>query len=338
MAGTDSVTSQHSKLAAYHSVRLFPKNRGANAYSLSGIAALCDLVVLSDNRLPLTHVKRQRNVKDPRTIFVSLRNATKALRHFVDDVLPTLQGRFVLLTGSEDVTLPRQTDQRWPSFDQETRDRLNMICRDPRLVHWFAENLDDDMGPRVSALPTGMVYPDGDPDFPPCHEPPALRSRPLNVLCGHRVRAGPQWETRRRVFETANTAWADFTTCLSEEVPEPEFLRLIEAHSFVLCVEGGGLDPSPKAWQCLIHGAIPIIRRTRAAQAYRDLPCVVLEDWNSQRLNIANLAAWKERLCDDFDLPAKRADVMSKLTLGQQWSRVEHALHGIPDTDARHGD
>lgn len=38
-------------------------------------------------------------------------------------------------------------------------------------------------------------------------------------------------------------------------------MRLMQSHAFVLCAEGGGVDPSPKAWQAILHGAIPIIRR-----------------------------------------------------------------------------
>ena len=34
------------------STRLFPKNAGASTYRLTGLAAMCDWVILSDNKVP----------------------------------------------------------------------------------------------------------------------------------------------------------------------------------------------------------------------------------------------------------------------------------------------
>jgi hypothetical protein len=99
----------------------------------------------------------------------------------------------------------------------------------------------------------------------------------------------------------------------------------VEAASFVLCVEGGGLDPSPKAWTALLHGAIPILRDTPVAAAYRALPVAVVPDWQAGALTPARLAAWKAALAPAFDDPARRARVLERLGLDYWWGRVEAA-------------
>ena len=42
-------------------------------------------------------------------------------------------------------------------------------------------------------------------------------------------------------------------------VSRREYLALVASVPFVACVHGGGLDPSPKAWEALLVGTIPII-------------------------------------------------------------------------------
>ena len=85
------------------------------------------------------------------------------------------------------------------------------------------------------------------------------------------------------------------------------------------------MDPSPKAWLSLLHGAIPIIRETPVAAAYRDLPVVVVPAWAPENLSLALLAAWKAELSADFDIVIRRDAVVQRLTLDYWWARVEAA-------------
>ena len=306
-----------------HSTRLFPKFRGAEAYRISGIAARCDWVVLSDTQ-PLHAVLCDRaGTRVPRHVFLSLREPFRALRFFAAEVLPLLAAPFVLVSGSEDATLPHQTDRRWRPFDATERAIIGDLLDDPRLIRWFAENLDAAAHPRLEALPAGMVWPDGPPDPPaPLPVPPPLGPRPLRVFCAHRHRDGPQWEPRRQVSALACGPWAGFTTHPGAEMPLDAFLAAVEAHSFVLCVEGGGLDPSPKAWTALLHGAIPIIRDSPVATAYRALPVAVVPAWEAGALTPERLSAWKRALQPEFDDFGRRSAVLHKLHLDHWWGRI----------------
>lgn len=307
-----------------HSTRLFPKDLGANQYKLTGIAARCDWVLLSDKTEPLTHLVKRRAGEEPRTIYLSFRWQRAALRVFVQTILPQIRHPFILVSGSEDVTIPNQIDRRMPAFSQQDRDDVNSILESPFLTAWVAENLDDDSHPKLHPLPLGLIHNDTPfiRELVTIPEAPPVSDRPLTALCGHRVRSGPQWDARRTVTELAKSDWSDWCDLLEDDVSEQTFSARIERHSFVICVEGGGLDPSPKAWLTLLHGAIPIIRKSALSKAYAHLPVVFVDDWSSNVITLEKLARWKEQYRPFFDQPGLRRSTLKRLSLDYWWSYV----------------
>lgn len=305
------------------STRLFPKGEGADAVRITGVAARCDWVIASDRRPPF--VTLHRRTAQPRTVFLSLRFPLHALRMLADELLPRIAGPFVVVSGSEDATVPHQVDRRWAPFDDEMRGAIARILAHPGLRRWHAENLDDGSDPRFSPLPLGRVFPDGDVQPLEPHAP-ATGTRPLRMLCSQRIRAGAQWDARRTVADLCRGPWRSWTTLLEEEVDEAGFIAEVRRHAFVLCVEGGGLDPSPKAWQAIEHGAIPIIRRTALAPAYGRLPVAMVPGWQADAIDAATLAGWRSRYAPAHDDPPRRADVVERLTLDYWWRRIEADL------------
>ena len=235
----------HMTASELHSVRLFPKNQGAHKYELTGIARRCDWVVLTDTQRPHTHVIRNCQAF-PKTVFLSMRAPFHALLFFCEQVLPAIETRFVLISGSEDVTLPRQIDQRWRQYGSDEIELIRSLLEDSRVAAWFAENLDT-RHPKFFPLPTGMVPP---PQPGSSFEimPSGRKLNGAQVLCAHRVRTGSQWDVRRQVTAVCRQLGEDLFTVVEPSVTVGEFVHLLRTHSFVLCVEGGGLDPSPKAW------------------------------------------------------------------------------------------
>ena len=319
------------------SLRLFPKGLGADAYVLTGIAARCDWAVLSDLEEPRVQLRRSNPTDAPASIFLSMRCPLEALRFFHAEILPRLSAPFVLISGSEDATLPVQIDSRWSPFWADTRRIIEEIATSRHLRHWFVENLDSKFSDRVSPLPSGMVFPDNEiPVAPSLSGVPLLGPRPLKVLCGHRVRAGKQWDLRNSVNALATGPWSDFTTNLTREVTERDFARMMSEHSFVICTEGGGVDPSPKAWQALQHGAIPIIRRSALWEAYRELPCVAIDDWTEQSLSRERLELWKAELQARFDDDDARAELAHRLSSDFWWQKITSSAQPIGrDADQR---
>lgn len=210
-----------------------------------------------------------------------------------------------------------------PQFEPRERELVLRILAHPCLQRWYAENLDESIHPKLSPIPLGLVFRDGYPDggivIP---HVPRLLGRPLRVFCAHRHREGPQWLLRRRVSDLAEGEWRTFSTVPASEMSETAFMAEVERHAFVLCAEGGGLDPSPKAWSALLYGAIPIIRNTALTPAYAHLPVVVVDDWRAGALSAVKLERWRESLLPWFDEPARRQEVLHRLSVDYWWQVI----------------
>lgn len=281
-------------------------------------------MVLSDSVSPFVHLHKNSDTDKPRHIFLSLRSPYEALGYFCDHILPVLNAPFVLVSGSEDVTIPNQLDKRFRRFNDYEQQIIQKILDNPHLIHWFAENLDDASHPKMSPLPLGILFKDGIPEtgvaIPTI---PPLASRPLKVLCAHRIRDDKQCDTRRYVSKLAKAHWSDFCTCLDHEVPEAEFVELLRKFAFVLCVEGGGIDPSPKAWQAIMFGAVPIILDSALKDAYVQLPVVFVSKWEGSCLNIEMLKKWHHIFSAFHDDPQQRKKVIERLGIDFWWSKIQ---------------
>ena len=309
------------------STRLFPKFQGADAYRLSGIAARCDWVVLSDRKEPFVASRLNTEVENVQTVFVSLRSHEVALEYFFSSVLPRLKRKFVLVTGSEDITLPNQTDKRWPSLPANLRERIVHLVEHPLLLHWFCENLDEQFHAKISPLPLGIVEPDVDKDMKVrASDWGGLATRAKRILCAHRVRDGEQWQLRKHVTELARTHWRSFVTILDEPVEEEEFYALLRTHAFVLCVEGGGLDPSPKAWQSLLNGAVPILRTTATTMGYDKLPVVKIAEWSKEALTLQKLEKWHDYYFHRGYMVNNKNQILTRLKLDYWWNLITEPI------------
>lgn len=260
----------------------------------------------------------------PRLIYVKA--VPECLDLFLQDYLPLLKAstRFVLITGDADTTLPQQVDLRFPDYlASGLHQRLLKLLEDSRLLHWYAENLDIPLV-GVTPIPLGCVNSDGHVIYQQTVSqaaPTAIRARPLKAFCAHHVREGPQWNTRKQVTGLAKDNWRDFVD-VHEQIPYNDFFSTLRTYPFVLCVGGGGLDPSPKAFTALLAGAIPIIERNPTTAAYSDLPVAYVDSWEAQSLDPARLQAWLDQLHPYFEDPARRRTVLEKMSMASWLLRI----------------
>jgi hypothetical protein len=316
------MTNRSQDLLNPHSTRLFPAKCGANGYRINGIAERCDWVILSDHRRPKIHFHQNIKTEQPRHIFLSMRYGYRAIHYFARMVLPQINSNFILITGSEDMTLPNQCDRRKRPFNKLERSYIEEILTHPKLIHWFCENLDDDSHPLMSPIPIGFIFKSG-PKAISIPDSPSLKQRPLRVLCAHRIRKGPQWEPRRQVTRLGLSDWSRWCTVIEDEISENEYMKLLREHRFVLCVEGGGVDPSPKAWHTLLNGAIPIIRSASLKRAYQELPVAFITDWQSQYISEEILQKWSDQLSPQFEDKSANGLLMKKLGIDFWWDKIK---------------
>jgi len=304
-----------------HSTRLFPNPSAPYGVHLGGVAERCHFFLNPANKQKPV-VQLRPCDEPPLVLFLCCHKLLDALQ-FIRKWSECVKRQFILVSGSSDATLPRQVDARYPSFGFAERRLISEIINCPNLLHWFAENLDEGGHPKLSPLPLGMVFPCGAPrDGSIVPSVPRLADRQPRVFCAHRHREGPQWLLRRRVSALAKGPWLDFCTEPDSELSKAEFMAEIEQYSFVICAEGGGLDPSPKAWSALLHGAIPIIHATALAPAYAHLPVAMIDEWRENALTRKKLAEWRDALLPWFDIPDKRQEVIRRLSSDYWWEII----------------
>lgn len=265
------------------STRLFPKHQGASAVVLTGLAARCDWVITSDTEPPQVELRRLCGLAAPRTIFLSLREPFAALEFFATVVLPELSAPFVLISGSEDITLPLQCDCRWRCFTAAEERWLLQIATHPLLRCWYVENLDWPFAAKVKPLPLGVLPPTAPGDqealLQPSSPPLPVQERELLVLCAHRHRQGPQWRERAELSKQLQALGHPWLIVVDEELAARQYVELLRRVSFVICAPGGGWDPCPKLWHALWHGAIPIVRSGALDPWLSAWPVWVVQAW-----------------------------------------------------------
>jgi len=310
-----------------HNVRLSPKHSQNEKYEFTGIAGLCDWQVIIDSQIAELHVigylLHRNEIIHPRTIFLCTKGGFGIFDYFLARVLPKIHKQFVLISGSADYTIPRQIDLRFPKSSLSQKITLECIRSDSNLIAWFAENLDS-YRPKMQFLPTGYTFDgSGAPISSVKTSDISIFEKNLKVFCGHRIRDGSQWDTRKKVSNLCKYEWSSLTTLIEKELSLDEYIANILDHPFILCVEGGGLDPSPKAWLAMAAGSIPIIRRSPLAEAYEQvLPVSVIEDWEPSLLTSSVLEQWLEKLRPWFQNDDGRMKIEYRLSIHYWWHRI----------------
>jgi hypothetical protein len=265
--------------------------------------------------------------KQPKLIFVKA--DISFLNTFYNKHLPLIDSstRYTLITGDSDATIPRQIDRRFAKHDETMIKMLKSIHDDPRLIGWHAQNLDA-AWPKQSPIPLGF-WEEGGTDLyrKVLQGSPrvGIREKQLKAFLAHRLRPRPQWLKRHVATQKALNEWKDHVDYFVE-VPPSDFFLKISRYSFVMCVGGGGLDPSPKAWTAMLAGAIPIIEVNKTTEAYRDLPVIFVESWETPNLNSEDMHQWREELAPYFEQADLRMRVLQQLSMGY-WIRHIRGNH-----------
>lgn len=209
--------------------------------------------------------------------------------------------RVSLLIAGCDRTFPNQVDLRiGPNSPEETRFAEALLSQSS-LSRISVENADI-QHPRVQPVPAGI--------WPQCSTNHGFRkvefasfpknwAKPL-AFCSHRVAEGPQHDERRKVYELAESGWSTFSTVVKTPMRHSAYLSELRNHPFTYCVKGGGLDLSPKAFEALLSGSIPIAKRSSVDGAYDGLPIYWVDDWVEHEIS--------EEKLRDFYLSLDRFD------------------------------
>ena len=118
---------------------------------------------------------------------------------------------------------------------------------------------------------------------------------------------------RGKLAEKANNEWNDFCDVLEYiapiksyiapskiegrikiDVSNPECYNVMKKYHFILSPAGAGED-THRTWEAIYTGCIPIVKSSQLNELYKELPIVVVDDWNLinkefllEQLNIIN--------------------------------------------------
>ncbi len=214
---------------------------------------------------------------------------TDWLPQFVTRVLPNLEAPIKLVSGSSDYT-PQHV------FPSETR----AILKSPLIISWWATN-NDIVHPKVHSLPYGLAHCSGIREegwerrvreallLALSKGRKKQEETKFKILCRWRDRPGND-AGADKVERPRAMSWArkniDLCDIVENEVPPMEHFRLTCTYDFVLCPNGNGIDPSPRAWEALILKSVPIIKSSTMNDAYSRLPCLIVDDWSDVTLEL----------------------------------------------------
>jgi hypothetical protein len=205
-----------------------------------------------------------------------------------------LSGYSSIFIGSFDMTFPIQVDKRSERNSKRALEIYNLLFENYH-GELFIENMDSEFF-NAKALSCGVT-----PSYLTLGYRVKLKNKTSEigkkaVLCAHRLRKGRQWSNRCLVTRRCVNDWKDCCEELKNEVSINDFRLLLTNYTFVLCVNGGGLEVAPKIYDAFLSGVYPIVQRSLATSYLFNYPVYFIDDWSSVNLDTKLLIEMENNL------------------------------------------
>lgn len=227
---------------------------------------------------------------------------TTQLPAFVQDVLPSIKGRFILITGCSDVSAP---------VAAVGMGTATTVLQDARLIAWFAQNCDL-VHEKVVPLPIGIDFHTLAIPNIQTHdwgEPQSVQQQEADLLslrCSHPpfadrpVKALMNFNTAGRGARAAAAeALAKVDGVVKvEKISRRELWRMYGDVSFIISPRGFGKD-CHRTWEALALGcAVVASYDAMMRPLYDDLPVIAVHEW--EEITSERLAQWKADLASQW--------------------------------------
>src|SRR5437588_6699849 len=304
-----------------------PTKFGVELLWNKGIAALCDRRIpdefpdgrtytpvgllagaMASSKLPnnlISDPQRYRNIRDGELVWVRV----SWLRSFVQQVLPLVSAKFVLVTGDSDSCVP-----------SELGDLARVILESPKVAHWYTQDFDGSVpSKRISPIPIGIDYHmlSERPIWGEDVSSPEQQEAVLNTVaaqlrpCKDRIpkvyvdfawQKGLGLRAYRRFRPLAGACLREGRRKIARKLrdnenifsqngplPRTELWRKRGEYAFVLSPHGTGLD-CHRTWEALALGHIVLVPASSLDPLYEGLPVVALKRWDE--ITTENLRKW----------------------------------------------
>ena len=292
---------------------------------LNGLALKCDWFIHETQIVNITSTDK------PKYIFISNFLGNITIPYFVNNILPNINHSIIIIIASEDYTFPKGDKDCRDNFYYDKQDIVYTLINSIYVKRIFVENLDT-IHPKLYPLPLGILeekkiyYNDLIIENT---KTPKITDREINVFCCHRNRQDTdsckQWNDRKIVTDLCLTKWSNFVT-YKDQIDVIEFKETLLKSKFCICVHGGGIDPSPRVWEALLCGSIPIIQRSTLDEAYSRFPIVYIDEWTEDCITEEKLVQWMEKYKTYYENIDKRNNVLNMLTLEYWWNIIKKSM------------
>lgn len=235
---------------------LFSEDRGSSAPLISG----------DTFRHHADHIFDETTVGfDPTKVkagdLIFVKTDWEYLDAFFTQYHPRIAYPYILLTHNSDHAAPGP---------------FSCYLNDPKLLAWFAQNMEGDTHPKLHPIPIGIAnrcWKHGSPQvFSSLISLAKNQTRPY--LCYMNF-APSTYKERFYVWDLfARQPWCT----VSKVKPLSSYLKDLSRSKFVLSPRGNGLD-CHRTWEALLMGAIPILRSSSLDPLFSDLPVLIVENW-----------------------------------------------------------
>lgn len=239
------------------------------------------------------------------------------LNYFSEQILPQIQGGFVLVSGDSDL----------PINNSSLGNTLQKLLGSPLVLAWHAQNRDIDH-PKLHTLPIGINLHNlwanplqwgGGFILPALQElqlrtiasnAPNFSDRQQKIFCNWHFSIDRA--DRRECLEKI-----DHSICYFQPEPKPmvDTWEMQAQYQFVLSPHGAGLD-CHRTWEALLLGCIPIVKAARINDLFDDLPVVIVNEW--QEINEYFLASAAQEI-------SQKTFKLEKLTTSYWNSKIKSA-------------
>lgn len=170
---------------------------------------------------------------------------------------------------------------------------------DPKIVVWFGQNVENYSHPKLIPIPIGIAnknWPHGNAEtFLSAIDSKDKIER--NILLYMNISLSSYPNERTKVYNLFKEKPFCF---VSSPKSHAAYLQDLLASKFVLSPRGNGID-CHRTWEALLMGAYPIVRTSSLDPLYKDLPVVIVEDWEEIDEEFLE-AKYKEMLLKKYDL------------------------------------
>lgn len=217
-----------------------------------------------------------------------------SVKQFITSTAPNLHAHFVLVSGDSDKSIPASVGGH---------DIAIPFLQNANLLHWYTTNCDSNPLPaKFTCLPLGLSANDNGLWHWKLYlqqaylhgwgliqgltqDPTDFRNSSDHVLLvAFSVRANPAERTPPYMLSCSSTGrLSHISHCFTDDVIDhvsnyTAYYQALSRARFAYSPHGMGLD-CHRTWEALYMGAYPIVKTSSLDQLYRDLPVLIVQDW-----------------------------------------------------------